>query len=139
MHIVTSPFRWICKFLILHKYEFWVDLRDNLRDERAALPVNGEPLGFAGDSRETSYGLWKPFGSRKIFELVTPDPRDLEKTRQVHLAMVTEHGIKARFGIPLKEWLQRYDVQVLRTFKFDSDLISSGNPMLTDWMLVTWK
>ncbi len=123
----------------LAKYEFWTGLRDNLSQIRAALPANEEPVGYAGAARETSYGLWKPLGLRKIFELETPDPRDLEKSRNVHLAVVTERGVQARFGIPLGEWLQRYNVQVVQTFKVDADLTASAEPHLYDWFLVTWK
>ena len=124
---------------ILEKYEFWSALRDNLSDLRSALPANRDPIGFAGAERESSYGLWKPLGSRKIFELTSPDPRDLEKSRNVHLLVVTEKGTQVRFGMSLADWLQRYDAQVVYTFKFNSVLDSNTPARITDWMLVTWK
>ena len=122
----------------LAKYQFWSNLRDNLAPIRASLPANNDPIGFGGGDRETSYGLWKPLGSRKIFDLVTPDPRDLTREHNVHLAVVTERGTHDRFGMTLSNWLQRYRVKTLQTYKIDNSLTAKTHNPPDNWLLVTW-
>ena len=87
------------------QYRFWDCLRDDLAPLRNQLPPGVTRLGYAAGFRDTSYGLWKPFGSRVIVELglppgaKTPPPADLD------YAVVTERGLEQRYGMDLKTWL----------------------------------
>ena len=53
-------------------------MRDDLAPLREQLPPGVTRLGYAAGFRDTSYGLWKPFGSRVVVELglpLEPKPR----------------------------------------------------------------
>jgi hypothetical protein len=124
---------------ILANYEFWARLRDNLSEIRAALPSDAETVGFIGAYRDTTYGLWKPLGTRRVYEFSSPDPKDLERDHGVHFAVVTQRGTEAKFGLSLEDWMHQYKVESIQVFQFYYTLDSKSAPNWGRWALVTWK
>jgi hypothetical protein len=121
------------------QYLFWDEMRDDLAPLREQLPPGVTRLGYAAGFRDTSYGLWKPFGSRVVVELglplgaKTPPPADLE------YAVVTAGGLQSRYGMSLKDWLIFYHAEIIYEMKRSISLVSSDPANYDSWYLVRFR
>ena len=121
------------------KYHYWAVMRDDLAPLREQLPPGVTRLGYAAGFRDTSYGLWKPFGSRVVVELglplgaKTPPPADLE------YAVVTANGLQGRYGMSLKDWLNLYHAEIVYELKRSVSLVSSDPATYDSWYLVRFR
>lgn len=121
------------------KYHYWAVMRDDLAPLREQLPPGVTRLGYAAAFRDTSYGLWKPFGSRVIVELglplgaKPPPPADLE------YAVVTANGLQSRYGMSLADWLNFYHAEIIFKMKRSISLVSSDPASYDSWYLVRFR
>jgi hypothetical protein len=121
---------------IAAKYHFWAVLRDDLAPLRDQLPSGITRLGYAAGLRDTSYGLWKPFGSRVVVELGLPLGSKSKPQADVQYAVVSERGLQERYGMDLKTWLNFAGSRVVYEFRHNTDLEAHSDPHYESWYLV---
>lgn len=73
---------------------------DPLHEIRDDLPENCQILGFAGGPTESSYSLFKPYGSRKIVEVHKENVDDFE------WIVAASDGIRDRTGKNWEQWIE---------------------------------
>jgi hypothetical protein len=118
------------------KYQLWAGLRDDLAPLRAALPPGMRRLGYACGFRDTSYGLWKPFGSREIVELGLPLGRHTPPPADLNYAVVTPRGLKDRYGMDVESWCTNLHGQIVFEMKRDTALDAHTSAKYESWYLV---
>jgi hypothetical protein len=121
---------------IAGKYRVWNDLRDDLAPLRNALPADADTLGYAGAFRDTSYGLWKPFGQRVVVELGLPPGGNSKPPADLRYAVVTERGLQQRYRMDLKTWLDYAGGKVVFECQRNASLESRSAPQYDSWYLV---
>ena len=121
------------------KYHFWAVMRDDLAPLRDQLPPGVARVGYAGGFRDTSYGLWKPFGSRVIVELGLPLGSKLRPPVDLEYAVVTERGLRERYGMGLAEWLGFARAQIIFEMKRNTSLVASDLNSYEVWYLVRFR
>jgi hypothetical protein len=121
---------------IADQYRFWDIMRDDLAPLRARLPADVRRLGYAGGFRDTAYGLWKPFGTRKIVELGLPVGRPAAVPSDLRYVVATAAGVKQRFALDWADWLAANHAQVVFQFNRNRCLNSSEAPDIETWYLV---
>jgi hypothetical protein len=78
-------------------YSAYSRRNDLLADLREAIPA-GEAVEFGGPGDSPSYSLFRPFGSRSVYELGrVPNPN-------AKWVVGTQEGIEMRTGMPVDEW-----------------------------------
>ncbi len=117
------------------RYRAWAGLRDDLAPLRETLPAGVREFGFAGGFLDTSYGLWKPFGSRTFVELGTPQGSRKMPPESLHYAVVTERGVRYRYGLGLDEWLKANDGRIASQFTRRAQFEAS-DVLVETWYLV---
>jgi len=138
------PFVWFAQTFhrpalqkIADKYRYWAVLRDDLAPLRAQLPPGVRRLGYAGGFLDTSYGLWKPFGSRTFVELgLPPDHHAPLPPPDMEYAVVTAGGLSERYGLGLTEWLAATGGQVIFECQRNTELVAHSRPVYESWYLV---
>jgi hypothetical protein len=121
---------------LAERYRHWANLRDPLAPLRAAIPAEAKKLGYAGGWKETPYGLWKPLGSREIVELGLPVGSKAGPPPDLHYAVVTEAGLKARYGADLETWCRATHAQVVYQLQVNRALTGRDPADLSFWTLV---
>ena len=117
-------------------YHYWTVMRDDLAPLRDQLPPGVTRLGYAAGLRDTSYGLWKPFGSRVVVELGLPLGSRSKLPADVHYAVMTERGLEQRYGMDLKTWLNLTGGQVVFEHRRNVNLVAHSEPQYESWYLV---
>ncbi len=118
------------------QYHFWAVMRDDLAPLRNQLPPGVKLLGYAAGFRDTSYGLWKPFGSRQVVELGLPLGSRSKPPADIHYAVVTERGLQQRYGMDMKTWLNFTGGRVLFEHRRDTRLVAHAEQQYESWYLV---
>lgn len=121
---------------ILDKYRMWETLRDDLKPMRQHLPKEEKVIGYAGAFRDTSYGLWKPFGSRVLPEIGVPIKNPARHVKVPNFVVATENGIQQRFGLSLDEWMHHENKTVAYTFKRATGLEADSAGARDEWFLL---
>jgi hypothetical protein len=117
-------------------YHYWAVMRDDLAPLRDQLPPGVTRLGYAAGLRDTSYGLWKPFGSRLVVELGLPLGSQSKPPADMHYAVITERGLQQRYGMDLKTWLNFTGGQVVFEHRHNVNLLAHSDPHYESWYLV---
>jgi hypothetical protein len=118
------------------QYHYWAVLRDDLAPLRAQLPPAAKKLGYACGFRDTSYGLWQPFGSRVVEELGLPLGSHRPPPPDIQYAVVNENGLQARYGQTLPAWLAATHGEVIAELDRSPSLVASGPVKYDRWYLV---
>lgn len=118
------------------QYHFWAVLRDDLAPMRNHLPPGVTRLGYAAGFRDTSYGLWKPLGSREVVELGLPPGSRSKPAANLSYAVVTERGLQQRYGMDLKTWLNFTGGHVVFEQQRDNSLMARSEQSYESWYLV---
>ncbi len=121
---------------IVKKYELWQSLRDDLKPMREHLPPGEAVIGYAGAFRDTSYGLWKPLGSRTVCELGLPCQGSGCGATIPDYVVVTDEGIRQRYGQSLDEWMKHQRKAIRFTFERSTRLEADGAGGLHPWYLL---
>jgi hypothetical protein len=124
---------------ILGKYRMWETLRDDLKPMRNHLPHDARVIGYAGAFRDTSYGLWKPFGSRVVPELGVPIKDPARHAKVPAYVVATEKGIQQRFARTLEEWLRQEKKEIRYTFNRATSLEGDAAGAQDEWFLLDPK
>jgi len=121
---------------IKRKYEYWSVLRDDLAPMRRQLPPEVPAFGFAGGFKDTSYGLWKPFGRRVFYEIGLPGSSRHLPRSGLSYAVVSGRGIEERYGMPLADWLRENDGVIRGHMQHDRALTGDEVGLTEGWYLV---
>lgn len=84
---------------ILDLRKAYASRNDPLADLRKDLPATAREVGFAGGPTQSSYSLFKPFGSRRVVEARRHNAHSFP------WLVACPSGILERTGIPWEEWL----------------------------------
>jgi len=140
------PFEQLAKIIhgpalqtVAAKHHYWAVMRDDLAPLREQLPPGVARLGYAAGFRDTSYGLWKPFGSRVIVELGLPLAAKTRPPADLEYAVVTASGLQSRYGMGLADWLNFYHAEIVYELKRSISLTSSGPATYDFWYLVRFR
>jgi len=109
---------------------------DDLAPLRAQLPPAATRLGYAAGFLDTPYGLFQPFGGRTIIELGLPLGSHRLPPPDLQYAVVTERGVRERYQIDLKTWLDRVTGEIIYTFPRNAVLDAHTGPRYELWYLV---
>ncbi len=118
------------------QYHIWAVMRDDLAPMRNHLPPGVTRLGFGAGFRDTSYGLWKPFGSRQVVELGLPLGSRSKPPADVSYAVVTERGLQQRYNMDLKTWLNWTGGHVIFEQPRSTSLVAHSEQSFESWYLV---
>ncbi len=118
------------------RYHLWANLRDPLVPLQAAIPKEVKKLGYVGGFRETPYALWKPIGSRAVVELGLPPGRQTPPPPDVPYAVITEDGVRERYGCDVATWCRDYHAEMVFQFKLNRALTGRDQASFEDWTLV---
>lgn len=121
---------------ILEKYRMWVGLRDDLAPMREQLPQDEAIIGYAGAFKDTSYGLWKPFGSRTIQEIEIPIAMPARPHPLPGFVVATSRGIQQRCGQSIDEWMRREHKEIHYSFKRSLSLEANDGGGTEEWYLL---
>jgi hypothetical protein len=121
---------------ILEKYRMWEALRDDLAPMREHLPPNEAIIGYAGAFKDTSYGLWKPFGSRTILEVEIPIGMPTGPRPLPGFVVATSGGIEQRCGQSLDEWMRKEHKEIRYSFKRSLSLEAGDGGGVDEWYLL---
>jgi len=124
---------------VREKYEFWAKMRDDLAPLRAELPRDVHDVGYACAFRDTSYGLWKPFGTRAFHEMGIQSSRARFPAQGVGYAVLDARGIEARYGIDLQTWLAKHRASALFTMSRERALVEDQKGAPEVWYLVRFE
>ena len=118
------------------KYQLWGTFRDDLAPIREAIPPDVTRLGYAGGFLETSYGLWKPLGSRRIVELGLPVGSATLPGGDIQYAVITERGIRDRYSMDMDAWLRLTGAETVYVMKRNVALDGRTAKSYESWALV---
>lgn len=117
-------------------YHYWAVMRDDLAPLRDHLPPDATRIGHACGFRDTSYGLWKPFGSRVVVELGLPLGSKKLPPPDIQYAVATANGLKERYQMSLAEWLAATQGEVVYEMPRNISLVSSDPAAHDTWYLI---
>ena len=88
-------------------YLVYADRPDPLAKMRAALPDDCAVVGFVGVSNDTEISLWRPFGRRRVEQILPGDTGPQIRARQIHYAVVGELFLLCNHQT-IQTWLQQH-------------------------------
>jgi hypothetical protein len=135
---IAQWFPWPVLKAAAAKYHVWTLLRDDLAPIRDQLPPDVKVLGYAGHFRDTSYGLWQPFGSRVIVELGLPVGSKSPVPPGLEYTVVNAEGIWERYQMKLDEWLALNHGKTIFEMSRNINLTSSET-QYESWYLVKFE
>jgi len=121
---------------VLGKYQLWEGLRDDLRPMRENLPANERVIGYAGAFRDTSYGLWKPFGSRTLIEIGLRTNSKPHEDSIPSYVVATKGGIQQRFQMSLEDWANHRNKEIRFSFARPTSLGNEDGGGTDEWFLL---
>jgi hypothetical protein len=124
--------------VVAAKYRYWFVMRDDLAPLRERLPPGLRRLGYAAGFLDTSYGLWKPLGSRVIVELGLPLGTKARPPEDLEYAVVTERGLRERYEMELPAWLAFARAEIVFEMKRNVTLTGT-DPLYESWYLVKFR
>lgn len=98
------------------------------------LPPGVTTLGFMGTD-EPEGALWKPYGSRRIEDLLVTDPPQYFRERGIKYALVNADFMRQNRNVDVNDWLQQNHAQQVEAFHLK---IRVGKPA-GDWRLVAFS
>lgn len=117
-------------------YQFWNTLRDDLAPLRTHLPADATRLGYGAGLEDTPYGLFKPLGARTIVELGLPIGSHAMPPAGLKYAIVTDQGLKQRYGTDLQTWLGLVHGRVIFQCSRNVALSVREETQMETWYLV---
>jgi hypothetical protein len=118
------------------EYRIWENMRDDLAPLRAELPPEATRLGYGAGLSDTPYGLFQPLGHREIVELGAPLGTGPLAPPNLRFAVVTERGLKERYNLDLKTWLERAGGEIIYTYTRSVVMDAHSAPFYESWYLV---
>ena len=91
------------------------DIRsDPLAPVRALLPPDVKVVGFLGTEDDPDYSLWRPFGTRRVEQILPSDSGERLRRHGIHYAVVSGFLLNAE-GITVNEWAARVGAELVAT------------------------
>lgn len=107
---------------------------DALAPLRAAIPSGETRVGMiTADDPETS--LWRPFGTRKIYHVVSADTSADLLRHGVKYIVINPGTFKQNFDLPFEQWLTRMNAELVATIP----LTIKASIGSRDWRIVALK
>jgi hypothetical protein len=115
----------------LKVYTVYGQRGDALASFRDLLPADAQTVGMITfDDPETS--LWRPFGSRRVYHVVSGETRANLDVRGITYVLVSDEHFKATFHEPFEKWQADMHAEVVR--KAILELRAGWAP--SEWCLV---
>jgi hypothetical protein len=118
----------------LKAYSVYAYRHDPLADIRALVPANVRQIGFMGHEDDMDISLWRPFGQRRVQHILITDSAAQIRQRKIDYAVVGGANLAAR-GMPLADWLQKTDAELLATRTATVKVTEGPQP----WYFVRFK
>jgi hypothetical protein len=112
-------------------YSVYSQRSDNLAALRKFIPDNTRLIGFMASKDDTEMSLWRPFGSRTVEGITSPEQIQASPGSSM-IAIASTTGLNEVFGKPLDEILPQYHAQILGSEKIIAK-ISAGEE---DWYVL---
>jgi len=84
-------------------YSVYADRPDSLAKVRALIPAEAVVVGFAGDKNETEISLWRPYGHRRVEDILPGESGGEIRARGVEYVVVSELFLR-RQGQEIQAW-----------------------------------
>jgi hypothetical protein len=96
-------------------YLVYADRPDPLACVREVLPENCDVVGFVGESDDTEISLWRPFGQRRVEQILPDDTAAQIRARHLQYAVVGEVYL-TNHQQTIQAWLQQHQASLVQTF-----------------------
>ena len=97
-------------------YSVYSNRADNLAPLRKYIPEGTGVVGFTGTVDDAEVSLWRPFGSRKVMNVSTPEWLEFNR-EQCRVIIASRTGIHDNFGKTAEEFCADYHGRILATEK----------------------
>ena len=95
-------------------YLTYADRPDPLARVRDALPDDCAVVGFIGTCDDTEISLWRPFGYRRVEDILPGDTPAQIRTRRITYAVVGEVFLSQQHQT-LPAWLQQHHATLIKS------------------------
>ena len=112
-------------------YSVYADRPDPLALVREALPEDCTIVGFAGSCNDTEISFWRPFGRRRVEDILAGDSWQQIRARHIRYAVVAESFLSDNH-LNLQAWLKLHRANLLNSVK--ATLLVSNGPQV--WHVV---
>jgi len=107
---------------------------DVLAEARSALPDSCRIVGIVADGNDSEISLWRPFGQRKVEDILLNESPESIHERGIQYAVISELYLDIQHQT-LEGWLQQHPGQVIK--KFTATMIIRNGPQ--NWYVVKFK
>jgi hypothetical protein len=104
---------------------------DPLANVRALLPQGLSVVGFMGTPDDIDISLWRPFGTRRVEQILLSDSPDQIRQRRIQYAVVGEVNLIENHTT-LAEWQKRTGAELVATAIATMTVIQGPHP----WYIV---
>jgi hypothetical protein len=112
---------------IRNVYLIYAERHDPLAQARTALPPNCPVVGFVGASDDPEISLWRPYGSRRVEDILPGDPAAQIRDRQIQYALVSEVFLQAQRQ-KIEAWLQENHATLVASFSVTTEVSVGPSP-----------
>lgn len=116
-------------------YQVYGSRADALGPIRDLVPPGAQRVGFVSTGDEPEASLWRPFGSRRVFQVLPTDTAADLRRWQLEYVIVSPHALPLNVHLTLGEWLEKYQAEVVGEVTFAH---SASNPARA-WYLARLK
>lgn len=88
-------------------YQTYSKRSDALGELRDALPNHVSTVGFGGFADSTPLALFRPYGTRKVYEITTGNPTPGTAV------VITDEGMRLRLGMNVNQYIEKYHMKIL--------------------------
>ena len=96
-------------------YTAYAGRNDTLAPIRKLLPPEAAEIGVIAGNNDTTYSLWRPFGTRKVTDLCFNPRHFLEQQITVEWVVVKEKYWPEVCPIPLTDWAAAHHAQLVKS------------------------
>ncbi|MEI8342147.1 MAG: hypothetical protein WCH43_11530 [Verrucomicrobiota bacterium] len=112
-------------------YSVYGKRADNLASLRKYLPEGAGVVGFMATGDDTEISMWRPFGSRKVVEVISPEQLESSR-RECPVIVASTAGLTAVFGKSVEAVCQEHNGRILGTEK----IITKVQAGVEDWYVI---
>jgi hypothetical protein len=88
---------------------------DSLAEARTALPDACPIVGSVIDCNDSEISLWRPFGRRRVEDILLDEPAETIHARGIEYAVVSELYLK-QHGQNVEDWVQQHHARAIKSF-----------------------
>jgi len=115
-------------------YLVYADRPDPLAQARVALPAGCPIVGFVGTSDDPSISFWRPFGERRVEEILPGDSVAQIRDRHIEYAVVSEIFLHLQHTT-IDTWLQEHHATLVTSFTATTQVSVGPSP----WYVVRFS